>query len=241
MRYLIGVFAVFFACWNFSGCTQIPTPDKVPIPKTEQPNSPKPEPSEQYGSLSWEKNRPERKAWSSQVYLLLSEELLADFDVAKDAKRICPKYDSLSRLQKIFVWGELVSAVSYFESGWNSSSRMVETTMGIDPVTGKQVASEGLLQLSYQDVLNYGTLLKYPACKIDWSKDKGLSVNDAKKSIFDPTINLECGLRILANQIQKKGSVILASGVYWAVLKEGGKYSKIDSIIGMVRKLGICQ
>jgi hypothetical protein len=69
---------------------------------------------------------------------------------------------------------------------------MIETTMGTDPVTGKQVASEGLLQLSYQDVPNYGSVLKYPLCKIQWSKDKSLSVTDPKKTILDPYINLEC-------------------------------------------------
>ena len=58
---------------------------------------------------------------------------------------------------------------------------MVETTMGADSVTGKQVASEGLLQLSYQDIPNYGALLKYPACKIDWQKDKALTVNGVRR------------------------------------------------------------
>jgi hypothetical protein len=43
-------------------------------------------------------------------------------------------------------------------------------------------------------------------------------------------------LRILAEPNSEKGSIILSSGVYWAVLKDGGKYSKVDSIIAMVEK-----
>ena len=131
--------------------------------------------------------------------------------------------------------------MAYFESGWKPTSRMTETTMGIDPVTGKQVESEGLLQLSYQDVPNYGSVLKFPACKIDWQKDKSLSAIDPKKTILDLYINLECGLRILGSQIKKKGSAILSSGVYWSVLKEGGKYSKVESIIDMITKTGLCR
>ncbi|MEN0057917.1 MAG: hypothetical protein AAGB31_03715 [Bdellovibrio sp.] len=68
---------------------------------------------------------------------------------------------------------------------------MTENTMGTDLVTGKQVVSEGLLQLSYQGVPNYGATLKYPLCRIEWSKDKNLAATDSKKTILDPLINLE--------------------------------------------------
>lgn len=204
-----------------------PTPvESVPLPS--------------YGKLSWEKNHPERKAWSEFVFGVFEKELFAAFDSAKDAKRICPKYAALTRSQKILIWGELISAMAYFESGWSPVSRMTETTMGIDPVTGKRVESEGLLQLSYQDVPNYGSVLKSPLCKIDWQKDKNLSATDPKKTILDPYINLECGLRILANQVAKKGNVILSSGVYWSVIKDGGKYSKVQPILKMVSDTGLC-
>jgi hypothetical protein len=39
----------------------------------------------------------------------------------------------------------------------------------IDPVTGYQVRSEGLLQLSYQDTVNYNAS---KACPFDWEADK---------------------------------------------------------------------
>lgn len=192
-------------------------------------------------ALSWEKNHPERKAWSDFVFSILEGELFSFFDSAKDSRRICPRYSELQKSQRVQVWGELISAMAYFESGWSPTSRMTETTMGTDPVTGKQVVSEGLLQLSYQDVPNYGSVLKAPLCKIDWQKDRSLPVTDAKKTILDPFINLECGLRILANQISKKGFVILSSGVYWSVIRDGGKYSKVQPIIDMIAKTGMCK
>jgi hypothetical protein len=240
LRYLVTIIFVLLACWSLTNCKRGLEHEKVE-PPAPPPGISAPTPKVEYASLSWEKSHPERRPWSSDVFLLIGEELFLDFDSAKDAKRVCPKYESLQRQQKISMWAELISAIAYYESGWNPASRMVETTMGTDPVTGKQVASEGLLQLSYQDVPNYKSILKYPACKIDWQKDKGLSLTDPKKTILDPAINLECGLRILANQIRKKGYVILSSGVYWAVLKDGGKYSKVDSIIRMVRKIGFCE
>ncbi|MBK8202454.1 MAG: hypothetical protein IPK68_09140 [Bdellovibrionales bacterium] len=231
MRYLVTLIFIFLACWSLTNCKRSMNQERKIEAPSPTPEISTPAPVLEYASLSWEKSHPERRVWSSDVFLLIGEELFLDFDSAKDAKRICPKYESLLRSQKISMWAELISAIAYYESGWNPTSRMVETTMGTDPVTGKQVASEGLLQLSYQDVPNYKAVLKSPACKIDWQKDKELTITDAKKTIFDPAINLVCGLRILANQIQKKGYVILSSGVYWAVLKDGGKYSKVDSII----------
>lgn len=94
--------------------------------------------------------------------------------------------------------------------------------MGTDPVTGRQVASEGLLQLSYQDVQ------WAPYCEFDWSVDKKYSDTDARKSIFDPEkITEDCGIQILDRQVAKKSNIALSSGVYWAVLKIGGKYRGI--------------
>lgn len=237
MKYMFGIISTTFALWFFVGCASTPTPGN----EAEKPTPIESFPSTEYGTLSWENNHAERKPWSDFIFGLLAGELFTSFDSAKDAKRICPHYSELTKAQRVLVWGELISAMAYFESGWKPTSRMTETTMGTDPVTGKQVASEGLLQLSYQDVPNYGSILKYPACKIDWQTDKYLSVTDAKKTILDPYINLECGLRVLANQIRKKGSVILSSGVYWSVIKDGGKYSKVQPIIEMVSKAGVCK
>lgn len=236
MKYLMMIFSIFAVLWAFSGCAKN---NEGGTPPVSPPSVTIPEKME-LASLSWEKNHPERKAWSTFVSELISAELFETLDTAKDAKRLCPKYEVLAEGQRIQIWGELISAMAYYESGWSPTSRMTETTMGTDPVTGKQVVSEGLLQLSYQDVPNYGSVLKYPLCKIEWAKDESLSITDPKRTILDPYINLECGLRILANQIRKKGSVILSSGVYWAVLKDGGKYSKVDSIISMVAKTGLC-
>lgn len=188
-------------------------------------------------SLSWENTsapHPERKAWSQTVAAVLKERE-ASFAKAKDMKVYCPKFATLSSSGKLKALGELIVGITYYESGYSPTSRMIETNLGgksnpVDPITKRPVASEGLLQLSYQDI----QWAKF--CEFDWSKDKGLSDKDPKKTIMDPHKNLRCGIKILANQIDSKGEINLASGVYWAVLREGGKYSKINEIAARVKK-----
>ncbi|MFI5342862.1 MAG: hypothetical protein ACHQUC_01440 [Chlamydiales bacterium] len=196
-----------------------------------------------YPTFSWDKD-PSRVPWGHFLYDKISDELMPSFDKALDAGRFCPKYASLIQDQRAQMWVEMFIGMMLYESSWKPTSRMVETTMSIDPVTGHQVASEGLLQLSYQDVPNYAESL-IPGfkqkCGIDWSKDSGLATTDPRKTIFDPYINMTCGSLIMANQIDRKGYVILSSGVYWAVLRDGGKYRMIKEITDRTKALSFCQ
>ncbi len=184
-----------------------------------------------YMPLSWESQSNTNKVWSDYTFQII-EGLFADFDKCQDITRIRPDYNDLNKKQKINVWGELISAVALPESGWKPTSWMFEN-QGIDVVTGQQVRSEGLLQLSYQDKVNYKTL----PCRFDWNADKAFPVKDIRKTIMNPQINLEFGINVLAYQIRKTGKVILSKGVYWAVLKENGQYQKIDQITMMAQNL----
>lgn len=185
--------------------------------------------------LAWESSsNPERAAWSRFSYGVI-DDVFNQLDQVEDAEIFCPSYRSLSRDRKINFWGQLIAGMSYYESGWNPLSRMQESTFSApDDVTGKPVYSEGLLQLSYGDIE------WAPYCEFDWSHDKNLSPKDPNKTILNPEINLNCGIRILADQIARKHEIALKSGVYWAVLKEGGKYSQINSIAKITKRLSFC-
>lgn len=186
--------------------------------------------------LAWNSaSSPQRQDWSKYLVKLVMEDWNTLLAGSSDMKDFCPKYYNLNSQDRANVWAQLVVAMTKFESGYNPASRMRETTMGTDPVTGSQVWSEGLLQLSYQDETGY------TFCDFDWAKDKNLSPTDPRKSILDPYKNLYCGVGILARQVARKGAIKLSSGVYWAVLKLNGKYEKISSITSMVRALPICQ
>ncbi|MBX2993290.1 MAG: hypothetical protein KF681_00650 [Bdellovibrionaceae bacterium] len=196
-----------------------PLPPPPPFrPREPVPNAPsnyKPVP------LSWESpNKPERKLWSAFVLQQL-EKNFEVLDQAVDIERFCRRYERLSKPERLNVWGLLVAQMSLHESSWKPTTRMQETTMGVDKITGARVFSEGLLQLSYQDI----SWMK--SCRFDWNQDRFLGPRDPKKTILDPYRNLECGIDILVRQIARYKRVVMTNNVYWAILREGGKYSKI--------------
>ena len=187
-----------------------------------------------YVPLSWEKFHSERASWSDYTIQIIEGLFDSSFLGCQDITRFRSDYTSLSRQQQINVWAELISAICKFESGWKLNSWM-EENMGIDPVTGRLVRSEGLMQLSYQDQPNYRTL----PCRFNWTADAGLSDEDLNKTIFNAEINLEFGINILARQIENRNKIALRDGVYWAVLKDGGKYSRIIEIANYVENIKV--
>jgi hypothetical protein len=206
-----------------------PSPSPTPDP------TPSPTPSYKLEALAWEsKTKPERLEWSAYTAEVVEAEF-DKLDQAQDAEVFCPSYDQLDKNKKINFWAQLFAGIAYYESGWSPVSRMQETTMGTDPVTGRPVYSEGLLQLSYQDI-QWATY-----CEFDWNKDKHLAATDPAKTILDPFKNLRCGIKIMADQVARKKEVLLSSGVYWAVIKENGRYEKIDEIAAITKRLSFCK
>lgn len=184
--------------------------------------------------LLWEKNNPKRKVWSRYILNLIYTELLENLNHATDAPLFCGKYRTLNRVQKTIFWGELIAAISFFESSHNPIIRFREKGLGIDRVTGKPVYSEGLLQLSYGDTLGH----KY--CKFDWDADKSLPPDSLERSILNPINNLDCGVRILNRQIQRRKKIATSIGAYWMVIKPSGTYQKISQIKKITQSLPFC-
>jgi hypothetical protein len=188
--------------------------------------------------LAWDlASNPAGKDWSDFLFMEidLNGSALLTSNVS-DAELFCPRYSQLSRNEKINFWGMLISGMTKYESNFIPTMRYVETTMGKDPITGSQVASEGLLQLSYQDVQ------AYPYCnEFNWEKDKSLGLTDPRKTIFDPYKNLRCGMKILNQQISKKKEITVSSGAYWAVILEGGRYQQINNIAAITKRLSFCR
>ncbi len=99
------------------------------------------------------------------------------------------------------------------ESSFDPADTYTETKMGIDPITHKQVVSAGLLQLSYQDVKNYHA----------YTSDcdpMGYDINP--KNIFNPAINLKCGMAIANRLLSTKRSL----GAYWSTAQAGSSAMK---------------
>jgi hypothetical protein len=165
--------------------------------------------------------------------------LLASTAQMADSYAMCPKYASLSREQKINFWVVFVSEVTRYESGFDPTSRYFESTFGYkDSVTGENVYSEGLLQLSYQDGSSYK---KECGVVFDWPSDKLLSRTDPKKTILNPLRNLYCGIRIMDSTMRSKKKLLFDSGNYWATLKPGGSYGKVTTILSHLAKIPFCR
>ncbi len=192
----------------------------------------------QFEPVAWEKQNVSRREWSRMIYSVIENEQpeMLDDHVAKDIELFCPRYNSLTRDQRLNFWGQFFAALAKPESNWNPTSQMVESSQGIDPVTNKRVMSEGLLQLSYQDEKSYDI-----DCGFDWNRDSQLSPKDPRKTILNPLLNLRCGVKIMAHRLRKDMVITKESGVYWAVLRKNSRGSKINSIARMTKSLKICQ
>lgn len=189
---------------------------------------------------SWETGAP--SAWKAQsesytqyaAFILdhFAPQMITGPHFLTSSNSLCPKYNALTRAERIEFWVHFVSAVTKFESGYKPNMRYFESTFGYkDSVTKEDVYSEGLLQLSYQDAKNY----KECGQVFNWSQDKLLSRTSVEKTIFDPMRNLYCGINIMNRIIKSKKTLIYDKGHYWAVLKPSGKYGKVQSITQIVQ------
>lgn len=170
--------------------------------------------------------------WNDSYNDLIKKELVGKtiLDTEPSRMNFCPKWKDLSKEDRVVEFSKYLRGIVIFESSFKINSRMVETTMGIDPITGVQVASEGLFQLSYQDGKNYKDCNGF-----DFSKDKGLALNDMKRTIFKPELQFKCAIsimdRIMKNRVTEnavgKGSYGL--GRYWHVVRSDSKAASIKN------------
>ncbi len=215
---------------NPSPATPLPTPAPAP--------SPAPVPTivphvVEFAPL-WEAARgAEGRRWTLYTYDMLQtygQSLIAG---AGDMPNFCPSYQRLTDNQKINVWAYLISAVAKYESNFDPTSRYHESTMGNDGVTGQPVYSEGLLQLSYQDVQGYSFCNEF-----NWKLDQNLNPDDPSKTILDPFKNLKCGVRILNKIVARHGQIAFNSGHYWSTLQP--KNQPEHNIEALVNRIPFC-
>jgi Transglycosylase SLT domain len=164
-------------------------------------------------SLSWDSQT--RRPWS--VTLLTSIQNALPKLALGNPNGFLNGYDSLAADLQLKFWGELVVAVSKFESSWNPHDIFHEPP----PLS---VDSVGLLQLSYQDESPYNLE----------------PLSESHKSLEDPSINLRCGVTILAALVAKDRTVASSlngryrgGAAYWSVLRAG---HKVDQILSITRR-----
>jgi hypothetical protein len=155
-------------------------------------------------------------AWDKIVEQSVPQEMLSS-RVPHDVRKFCPRFYTMSDTDKRVFWAYFLQALAGTEAGLNPTSRVRHTepeVAVVDHVTHKAVRSEGLLQLTYEDATRYG-------CDFDWTHDRDLATTDPSKSILQPKNNLECGVKILNNQIITQRRSLISRKSYWSPLQPG--------------------
>lgn len=155
-------------------------------------------------------------AWDQIVEKAIPQEMLSS-RVPHDVPEFCPNFYHMNDTDKRVFWAYFFQALAGAEAGLNPTTRVRHTqpeVAKIDEVSGRAVRSEGLLQLTYADQKRY-------SCDFDWDKDRELKSNDPAKTILQPKNNLECGIKILDNQIITQHKRLLSKSSYWSTLQPG--------------------
>ena len=200
-----------------SGCGQKPAVQAaVPAPKPKGPElkmapaTPIDAKRAQLGGDKWD------PAWDLVVEKALPAEMLSA-KVNHDVKPFCPRFGLMKEADKRAFWAYFFQALAGAEAGLKPTTdvRHTEPEVAVkDDVTKRMVRSEGLLQLTYMDADRYG-------CDFDWDADKSLPVKDPAKTILQPDKNLQCGVKILDNQLIALGRPLLSTKSYWSTLRPG--------------------
>lgn len=159
---------------------------------------------------------------------------------------VCPKWSALDRESRERFWSGLLYAIAGPESGRNRTAVFRETGLSTDSVTGLQIRSEGLLQLSYVDVVNY----RYPGGDISWEHDRAMAYADyaaarssgnPERTILNAYSNLNLGLfimnRLTGNYPSEKLETTL--GKYWSTMRPANStFAKV--MTGLKSKMPAC-
>src|SRR5579883_2505362 len=183
-------------------------PDTKPPALKPSPPTPIAEKKQELGDPSWDPQ------WDVIVEKALPPEMLGP-KAARDVKAYCPRFARMSEADKRAFWAYFFQALAAAEAGLKPTTTVRHTepeVAKVDPVTKRMVRSQGLLQLAYMDADRYG-------CDFDWDKDKGLPLKDPARTILQPRNNLECGVKILDNQLFALDRPLLSRASYWSTLQ----------------------
>ena len=175
------------------------------------PPTPIDEKKVELGGMPW------NPQWDQIIEKALPSEMLSS-QVPADVRRFCPRFYEMGETDKRAFWAYFFQALAGAEAGLNpnTSVRYAKPEAAKrDEVRGMGMRREGLLQLAYADQRRYG-------CDFNWQADRALEANDPAKTILQPKNNLECGVKILVNQVIVQHKPLLTRSGYWSTLQPDG-------------------
>jgi hypothetical protein len=174
------------------------------------PPTPIQEKREELGGPQWQ------VSWDKVVEEALPREMLSP-RAGRKVHAFCPRFDDVSNADKRAFWAYVFQALAAAEAGLKPTTNVRHTEPQVavkDTVTGEIVHQEGLLQLTYQDSKRYG-------CDFAWQADRRLPPHDPARTILNPKNNLECGVRIMDNQLFSLHRPLVTPASYWSTLRPG--------------------
>ena len=148
--------------------------------------------------------------WDQIIEKALPTEMLSS-QVPRGVRRFCPRFYEMDTKDKRTFWAYFFQALAGAEAGLKPNTSVRHS----EPDGAPAMRSEGLLQLAYADHKRYG-------CDFNWQVDRALKANDPDKTILQPKNNLECGVKILVNQIIVRHKLLLTPSGYWSTLHPDG-------------------
>lgn len=130
----------------------------------------------------------------------------------KDLSNVCPNFASLSDDEKSNVWVAIFDSMSMAESGHDPNVHYAESF---------GVVSRGLLQISWASARGHG----------------GHCSGANSTNLHDPSFNLKCGVKIMEDQIQKRGALFPTPSYYWSVLNHsaGSGFKRFSSRLNHIK------
>src|SRR6202140_1787854 len=160
--------------------------------------------------------------WDQIIEKALPPEMLSS-QVPQGVRRLCPRFYEMGETDKRTFWAYFFQALAGAETSLNPNTSVRHTEPDVtkrDEVRGTAIRTEGLLQLAYADQRRYG-------CDFNWQADRSLTAKDPAKTILQPKNNLECGVKILFNQIIVQRKPLLSRSGYWASLHPNVQSSRV--------------
>jgi hypothetical protein len=160
--------------------------------------------------------------WDLIIEKALPPEMLSD-QVPKGVHQFCPRFYEMREIDKRAFWAYFFQALAGAEASLDPTASVRHAHKEVarrDEVTGRARRSQGLLQLAYADQKRYG-------CDFDWEVDRARKIDDPANSVLQPKNNLECGVKIMFNQIIVQHKPLLTPSGYWSSLHPTGPSHRI--------------
>lgn len=193
--------------------TPNPTPAPMPGPDTIDDDD-----DDVMIVLAWEKNHPERAAWTKELKFEIKSNLAA-FNEASDWSLYCKKYVALKSGLQVNAIATLAVGIALYESGYDAGSVYQEPA----PLNE---ASIGLFQLSYSDGFTW--------CKL----------TESDSSLKDPLNNIDCAVGEMAKLISRdhvvaagvSGSIDSRQGLgrYWSTMWQNKHLPAIKASVALL-------